>query len=195
VCGVNPPPCTVCGNFHSEANGCNVAVNLKRVADEAGPVLKGIGEVLTTSSKIQSELEKGKDCVEVYGKFTNFVQTGGEILKRLTGALDYSKQNLKTSTLNQPRMQDTQSLPVSDSPKTTVGDIITQKNVNQGKPGNLCYGWVGDGGWIRQGGGWGVDGEVGPRTGSGGRVALAHCVGTRRVAFGVGNTWSLFPAR
>ena len=41
VRGVNPPPCSVCGGFHSAANGCNVAVNLKRVADEAGPVLKG----------------------------------------------------------------------------------------------------------------------------------------------------------
>ncbi len=141
VRGVNPPPCTVCGGFHSAANGCNVAVNLKRVADEAGPVLKDIGEVLTAVSKIQSELAKGKDCGEVFGNLTNFVQTGGEMLKRLNGALDYSKQRLKTSTLNQPRMQDTQALPASDSPKTTVADIITQKNVNQGKPGNLCYGW------------------------------------------------------
>ena len=141
VRGVNPPPCTVCGGFHSATNGCNVAVNLKRVADEAGPVLKGIGEVLTAASKIQSELAKGKDCGEVFGKLTNFVQTGGEMLKRLNGALDYSKQRLKTSTLNQPRMQDTQALPASDSPKTTVTGIIAQKNVNQGKPGNLCYGW------------------------------------------------------
>ncbi len=26
------------------------------------------------------------------------------------------------------------------------------------------------------------------------RVVLTHCVGTRRVAFGVGNAWSLLPA-
>jgi hypothetical protein len=39
----------------------------------------------------------------------------------------------------------------------------------------------------------GVDGEVGPRTVSGERVVLVHCAGTRRVVFGVGNTWSLFP--
>ncbi len=45
VRGINPSAYTVCGGFHSAANGCNVAVNLKRVADEAGPVLKGIGEV------------------------------------------------------------------------------------------------------------------------------------------------------
>jgi hypothetical protein len=31
------------------------------------------------------------------------------------------------------------------------------------------------------------------RTGAGERVVLAHCVGTRRVAFVVGNAWSLFP--
>jgi hypothetical protein len=37
-----------------------------------------------------------------------------------------------------------------------------------------------------------VDGEVGPRTGAGGRVVLVHCAGTRRVALGVGNAWSLF---
>jgi hypothetical protein len=43
-------------------------------------------------------------------------------------------------------------------------------------------------------GGWGVDGEVGPRTGAVERVVLTHCSGTRRVAFGVGNAWSLFPA-
>jgi hypothetical protein len=30
-----------------------------------------------------------------------------------------------------------------------------------------------------------MDGEVGPRTGAGGRVALVHCAGTRRVAFSV----------
>ncbi len=40
-----------------------------------------------------------------------------------------------------------------------------------------------------------MDGEVGPRTGSGERVVLAHCTGTRRVVFGVGNALSLFPAR
>ena len=51
VRGVNPPACSVCGGFHSAANGCNVAVNLKRVADEAGPVLKGIGEGLGCSIK------------------------------------------------------------------------------------------------------------------------------------------------
>jgi hypothetical protein len=96
----------VCGGFHSATNGCNVAVNLKRVADEAAPVLKGIGEVLTAASKIQCELAKGKDCGEVFGKLTNFVQTGGEILKCLNGTLDYSKQRLKTSTMNQPRMQE-----------------------------------------------------------------------------------------
>jgi hypothetical protein len=37
------------------------------------------------------------------------------------------------------------------------------------------------------------DGTVGPRTRAGGRVVLTHCAGTRRVAFGVGNAWSLFP--
>jgi hypothetical protein len=131
----------VCGGFHSADNGCNVAVNLKRVSDETAPVLKGIGEVLTATSKIQSELGKGKDCGEVFGKLTNFVQTGVEMLKCLNGTLDYSKQRLKTSTLNQPRMKDTEALPTSDSPKTTVDDINEQKNVNQGKPGNLCYGW------------------------------------------------------
>ena len=137
VWGKNPPACTVCGGFHSAGNGCNVAVNLKRVADEAGPVLKGIGEVLTAASRIQSELAKGKDC-------TNFVQTAGEILKRLNGALDSSKQRLKTSTLNQPRMQDTQTMqahPANDSQKTTVADIIAQKNVTQGNPDNLCHSW------------------------------------------------------
>jgi hypothetical protein len=30
--------------------------------------------------------------------------------------------------------------------------------------------------------------------GAGERVVLAHCMCTRRVVFGVGNTWSLFPA-
>jgi hypothetical protein len=34
----------MCGGFHPTSSGCNVEVNLKRVADEAGPVLKGIGE-------------------------------------------------------------------------------------------------------------------------------------------------------
>ena len=96
------------GGFHSQDNGCNVAVNLKRVADEAGPVLKGIGEALAAVSKIQSELAKGKDCGEVYDKLTNFVQTGGDMLKHLKGAVEFSKQRLKTSTMNQPRMQDTQ---------------------------------------------------------------------------------------
>ena len=41
-------------------------------------------------------------------------------------------------------MQDTQNIqahPANDSPKTTVAGIIAQKNVNQGKPGNLCYSW------------------------------------------------------
>jgi hypothetical protein len=33
--------------------------------------------------------------------------------------------------------------PVNDSSKTTVASIIAQKNVNQGKPGNLCYSWRG----------------------------------------------------
>ena len=119
-------------------------MNLKRVADEAGPVLKGIGEALAAVSKIQSELAKGKDCGEVYDKLTNFVQTGGDMLKHLNGAVEFSKQRLKTSTLNQPRMQDTQDTqahPASDSPKTTLAGIIAQKNVNQSKPGNLCYGW------------------------------------------------------
>ncbi len=119
-------------------------MNLKRVTDEAGPVLKGIGEVLTAASRIQSELAKGKDCGDIYGKLTNFVQTAGEMLKSLNGALDSSKQRLKTLTLNQPRMQDTQTMqahPANDSPKTTVAGIIAQKNENQGKPGNLCYAW------------------------------------------------------
>ena len=62
VRGVNPPAFSVCGVFHSVSNGCNEALNLKRVVDESGPVLKGIGEVLTTSSTIQSEPAKGKDC-------------------------------------------------------------------------------------------------------------------------------------
>ncbi len=41
-------------------------------------------------------------------------------------------------------MQDTQNIQAhlaNDSPKTTVAGIIAQKNVNQGKPGNLCYSW------------------------------------------------------
>ena len=46
-----------------------------------------------------------------------------------------------------------------------------------------------------KGGGRGVEGEVGPRTGAGERVVLAHYAGTRRVAFGVEIAWSLFPAR
>jgi hypothetical protein len=50
-----------------------VSVNLKRVADESGPVLKGIGEVLVAESRIQSELVKDKNCDEVYGKLNNFV--------------------------------------------------------------------------------------------------------------------------
>ena len=41
--------------------------------------------VLAAASKIQSELAKGKDCGDVYGKLTNFVQTGGDMLKRLNG--------------------------------------------------------------------------------------------------------------
>jgi hypothetical protein len=60
VWGVNPPACSVCSGFHSADNGCNVTVNLKRVSDEAGPVLKGIGEVLAVSSRIQSELPRTK---------------------------------------------------------------------------------------------------------------------------------------
>jgi hypothetical protein len=66
------------------------------------------------------------------------------MLKRLNGALDSSKQRLKTSTLNQPRLQDTQTMqahPADDSPKTTAASIMAQKNVNQDKPGNLCYSW------------------------------------------------------
>ena len=62
------------------------------------------------------------------------------MLKRLNGAVEFSKQRLKNSTLNQPRMQDTQDMqahPACDSPKTTVAGIIAQKNINQGKPGNL----------------------------------------------------------
>jgi hypothetical protein len=31
--------------------------------------------------------------------------------------------------------------PTNDSPKTKVDGIIKQKNVNQGKSGNLCYSW------------------------------------------------------
>ena len=31
--------------------------------------------------------------------------------------------------------------------------------------------------------------------GEGERVVLVHCVDTRRVVFGVGNVWSLFPTR
>ena len=46
-------------------------------------------------------------------------------------------------------------------------------------------------GFLRQCGEGGVDGAVGPRTGAGERVVLAHCAGTRRVAFGVGNAWTL----
>jgi len=68
------------------------------------------------------------------------------MLKRLNGALDSAKQRVKISTLNQPRVQDTQDMqahPATDSPKTTVAGIIAQKNVNQGKPGNLCYSWRG----------------------------------------------------
>jgi hypothetical protein len=42
---------------------------------------------------------------------------------------------------------------------------------------------------------WEVDGEVGPRTGAGERVVLTNFAGTRRVVFGVGRFWSLFPAR
>jgi hypothetical protein len=38
-----------------------------------------------------------------------------------------------------------------------------------------------------------VDGRVGPWTGTGDRVVLTHSKDTRRVAFGVGNAWSLFP--
>ncbi len=119
-------------------------MNLKRVADEAGPVLKGIGEVLAASSRIQSELAKGKDCGDIHDKLTDFVQTAGGILKRLNGTLDSAKQRVKISTLNQPRVQDTQDTqthPDNDSPKTTVAGIIAKKNVNQGKPPNLCYGW------------------------------------------------------
>jgi hypothetical protein len=41
--------------------------------------------------------------------------------------------------------------------------------------------------------GGGIDGRTGPRTGTSERISLSHCVGTRRVAFGVGNAWSLFP--
>jgi hypothetical protein len=66
------------------------------------------------------------------------------MLKRLNGALDSAKQRVKISTLNQPRVQDTQDIqahPANDSPKTTVAGIIAQKNVNQGKPPNLCYAW------------------------------------------------------
>jgi hypothetical protein len=40
-----------------------------------------------------------------------------------------------------------------------------------------------------------MDGEVIPRTGEGERVVLSHFSNTRRVVFGVGNDWSLFPAR
>jgi hypothetical protein len=43
-----------------------------------------------------------------------------------------------------------------------------------------------DGGWM---------GKLVPRTGAGERVVLVHCAGTRQVAFGVGNAWSLFPTR
>ncbi len=34
-----------------------------------------------------------------------------------------------------------QTHPDNDSPKTSVAGIIAQKNVNQGKPPNLCYAW------------------------------------------------------
>lgn len=48
----------------------------------------------TASLRIHSELAKGKDCGEIYGKFT------GELLKRLNGAVGFShRQRLKTSTL------------------------------------------------------------------------------------------------
>ncbi len=40
----------------------------------------------------------------------------------------------------------------------------------------------------------GVDGGVVPRTGTDDRIVLTHYTGTRRVTFGVGNTWSLFPS-
>ncbi len=127
----------MCGGFHPTSSGCNVAVNLKRVADEAGPVLKGIGEVLTASSRIQSELVKGKDCGDIHGKITDFVQAAGGMLKSLNGALDSAKQRVKISTLNQRRG----AHPSNDSPKTTVVGIIAQKNVNQGRSPNLCYAW------------------------------------------------------
>ncbi len=39
----------------------------------------------------------------------------------------------------------------------------------------------------------GKDGEVGIRTGTGEWGVLTHSAGTRRVALGVGNAWSLFP--
>ena len=59
--------------------------------------------VLAAASKIQSELAKGKDCGEVYGKLTHFMQTAGEMLKRLNGAVELSKQRLKTSSAKDAR--------------------------------------------------------------------------------------------
>jgi hypothetical protein len=41
----------------------------------------------------------------------------------------------------------------------------------------------------------GLFGEVGPRTGTGEWVVLVHYAVTRRVVFGVGIVWSLFPVR
>jgi hypothetical protein len=77
-------------------------------------------------------LAKGKDCGDIHGKLTDFVQTAVGMLKRLHGALDSAKQRVKISTLNQPRVQDTQDMqahPANDSPKTTVA-VPTIRPVN-----------------------------------------------------------------
>ena len=65
-----------------------------------------------------------------------------------------------------------------------VTDQITDMSISRGR-----FTQKGRIGSLRRG----IDGRVGPRTGTSERIVLVHYAHTRRVTFGVGNAWSFVP--
>ncbi len=104
-------------------SGCDVTVNLKRVCDESSTVLNGIEELMGGISKIQTELGKGKTCVEVEERIEKMLTDGGAMLARLNKTMEPIKKKWKQHGHLIPKPKDS----VDDTPKNTVNVATKSK--------------------------------------------------------------------